>query len=276
MVTREGPPRRIGHVHDIRKPLGLNCRRPVAPGKRKHTLLFLAHAVEGAQHTGARRGQYRLNHVHGVLRCASLENDLQTKVARLIAEGEKLAQAFDRSVRQKNWHPFVAADYNVVLRELLRLRRPGATFLECGSATGVVAIMADLLGFDACGIESDASLVAIARQLASEYGSDARFAHGSFLPDGYQYRDARGDPRLGTLTEAPSGFPQLGRSLADFEFVFAYPWAGEASLIKDLMERHGGANSQLLLYGATGEKRITATPARHGGGITTPHQKDPL
>lgn len=194
-----------------------------------------------------------------------MENELQTKLTRLIAEGGELARAFDRDVRRKRWHPFVAADYNVVLHELQRLRRPGATFLECGSATGVISIMADLLGFDACGIEIDADLVTVARRLANEYGSGARFAHGSFLPEGYEYRDATGDRRLGTLTHANPGFPQLGLSLEDFEFVFAYPWEGEASLIKDLMERHGGSNAQLLIYGGTQGDRIAVSQARPAG-----------
>ncbi len=178
-----------------------------------------------------------------------MEDALQTKLAGLIAEGREIARAFDVDVRQKSWHPFVAADYDVVLRQLRRLRRPGASFLECGCATGVITIMADLLGFDACGIEIDADLIAIARRLADKYESNARFARGSFLPTGYEYRDATGDPRMGTLIQGNSAFPQLGRSLEDFDIVFAYPWEGESAVLEDLMKRHGGSDAQLLLYG---------------------------
>lgn len=180
-----------------------------------------------------------------------MEDALRTKLTKLIAEGREIARAFDRDVRKKNWHPFIAADYDVVLRQLLRLRRSGASFLECGCATGVITIMADLLGFNACGIEIDADLVAIARRLGDEYESTARFAHGSFLPAGYEYRDATGDRRLGTLTQGKSGFPQLGRSLEDFDIVFAYPWEGESAVLEDLMKRHGGTDARLLLYGAS-------------------------
>lgn len=178
-----------------------------------------------------------------------MEDALQTKLTSLIAEGREIASAFDLGVRQKSWHPFIAADYDVVLRQLLRLRRPGASFLECGCATGVITIMADLLEFDACGIEIDADLVAVARRLADKYESRARFALGSFLPTGYEYRDARGDGRLGTLTQGESAFPELGRSLADFDIVFAYPWDGESAVLVDLMKRCGGSDAQLLLYG---------------------------
>jgi hypothetical protein len=178
-----------------------------------------------------------------------MEDALQTKLTLLIEEGREIARAFDRDVRQKNWHPFISADYEVVLRKLVPLRRPGASFLECGCASGVITIMADLLGFDACGIEIDADLVAVARRLADKYESGARFAHGSFLPTGYEYRDPKGDPRLGTLIQGDSAFPQLGRSLEEFDIVFAYPWEGESAVLEDLMKRHGGSDAQLMLYG---------------------------
>jgi hypothetical protein len=129
----------------------------------------------------------------------------------------------------------------------------------------VVTIMADLLGFDACGIEIDADLVAIARRLAGKYESGARFAHGSFLPTGYEYRDAKGDPRLGTLIQGSSGFPQLGRTLQDFDIVFAYPWDGESAVLEDLMNRHGGSNAQLLLYGDAGGASRRAAPGTKNG-----------
>src|SRR5581483_1641750 len=178
-----------------------------------------------------------------------MEDALQTKLTRLIAEGREIASAFELDVRQKKWHSFIAADYDVVLRQLLRLRRSGASFLECGSATGVITIMADLLGFDACGIEIDADLVAVARRLADKYESAARFALGSFLPTGYEYRDSTGDRRLGTLMQGKSAYPQLGRSLEDFDIVFAYPWEGESALLQDLVKRYAGSDAQLLLYG---------------------------
>src|SRR5437762_725901 len=98
-----------------------------------------------------------------------MEDALSVKIKSIIAEGKEIARAFEREVRARSFHPFVAADYDVVLRQLLELRRPGASLLELGSATGVITIVADLLGFDACGIEIDGNLVAIARQLVNKY-----------------------------------------------------------------------------------------------------------
>ena len=180
-----------------------------------------------------------------------LEPALQKKIAALIEEGRDIAYTFDLEVRQKQWHPFVAADYDVVLKRLMPLREPGLRFLECGSATGVITIMADLLGFDACGIEIDADLVATARELARKYDSNARYSAGSFLPAGYEYRDQTGDRRTGTLGEGESGFLILGRPLDEFDLVFAYPWDGEAAVIEDLMKQYGGRDARLLLHGAT-------------------------
>jgi hypothetical protein len=118
---------------------------------------------------------------------------LRARLAALRREGEAIWDRFDVEVRQQEWHPFVAADYRVVESALLELRRPGATFLEWGSAAGVITIMADLLGFEAYGIEIDGELVHLARALAERFESGARFALGSFLPAGYEWRAPGGD-----------------------------------------------------------------------------------
>jgi hypothetical protein len=152
-------------------------------------------------------------------------------------------------VRQHAWHPFVAADYESVLHALLALRATGLRFLEWGSALGVITIMADLLGFEACGIELDPTLVRAARHLAARYESRARFALGSFLPADYEWRPRSGDGRLGTIGQGPAGYAELGHPLAEFDVVFAFPWSGEEPLMHDLMAHHGNRQARLLLYG---------------------------
>src|SRR5262249_48181394 len=159
---------------------------------------------------------------------------------------------FDETVRVKSFHPFVPADYTLVLDTLLgiqnsgRLPRQGRpSFLELGSATGVITIVADMLGFEAFGIELDGSLVATARRLAERYESKARFAAGSFLPAGYRWKPDSGDARMGTIGSGPSAYMELGRALDDFDVVYAYPWDGEAPIMLDLMRRYGNPNAQL-------------------------------
>lgn len=148
------------------------------------------------------------------------------------------------------FHPFVASDYEVVREALLRHRAPGRRFLEWGSATGVITVMADLLGFEAYGIELDGALVATARALARKFDSRAVFAEASFLPQGYQWRDARGDRRTGTLGSGPSGYLELGHALDEFDVVYGYAWDGEEPVMLDIMWRYGRPDALLLLHGA--------------------------
>ena len=176
---------------------------------------------------------------------------LAARLDALCADGWAIFERFDRDVRERAFHPFVAADYDAVRAALLALRAPGRRFLEWGSASGVITVMADLMGFDACGIELDASLVETARALARRHGSAARFAAGSFLPTGYVWRTRDGETRTGTIGDGPSGYLQLGHALDDFDVVFGYPWGGEAPLMHDLMQRYGRRDALLLLHDAS-------------------------
>ena len=182
---------------------------------------------------------------------AALDPVLRSRLMSLAEEGREIWDRFDVEVRQKGFHPFVAADYENVLQTLVTLRAPGLRFLEWGSATGVITIMADLLGFEAYGIELDARLVDVARELAAKYDSGARFAAGSFLPNNYRYRPRHGDGRLGTIGDGESGYRQLGHPLDDFDIVYAYPWGGEEPMMLDLMKSYGSRDARLLLLGGS-------------------------
>ena len=175
-------------------------------------------------------------------------------------------ERFEAEVRDHHFHPFIAADYESVLEALLPLRKPGLRFLEWGSATGVITIMADLLGFEAYGIELDASLVATARALAAKFDSGAQFVVGSFLPTGYRWQPSDGDGRTGTLGSGPSGYLPFGRPLDEFDVVFVYPWSGEEPMMLDLMKRYGRPDALLLQNSVTagvtlyrGGRLVTAT-----------------
>jgi hypothetical protein len=180
-------------------------------------------------------------------RTSDRDDALRTRLDALCAEGWLLFEAFDRDVRDRGFHPFVSADYEVVRDALLRVRAPGQRFLEWGSATGVITIMADMLGFDACGIELDGTLVKTARALAAKFESRARFVAGSFLPTGYRWRSAVGNAVSATTGDGPSGYLQLGAALDDFDVVFGYPWGGEAPMMMDLMRQFGRRDALLLL-----------------------------
>jgi hypothetical protein len=173
---------------------------------------------------------------------------LRERLQALMDAGWDHFVRFDAEVRRKRFHPFVPADYDQVLAALLPLREPGLKFLEWGSGTGVITMIADLLGFEACGIELDEELVAFATELARETGSGARFAAGSFLPAGYRWRPAHGDGRTGTIGDGPSGYPELGLPLEAFDVVYGYPWGGEEALMLDLMKKYGNRRARLLIH----------------------------
>lgn len=192
-----------------------------------------------------------------------LDPQLRARLTALFQEGREMWDRFEVEVRQKKWHPFIPGNYERILEALLAQTpvRPGASlaprrFLEWGSATGVVTIMADLLGFEACGIELDADLVRVARGLAERHGSGARFSAGSFLPEGYRWTPLDGDGRSGTLGDGPSAYPDLGYELADFDLVYGYPWDGERALMRDLMQRSGSPGATLLVHTGTHDIRV--------------------
>jgi SAM-dependent methyltransferase len=174
------------------------------------------------------------------------------RIRRLQEEGRLLFERFDRDVRAQDWHPFMPAAYDRVFDTLLRLRAPGLRFLEFGSATGVITIMADMLGYEAYGIELDPALVDMARSLAATFDSRATFVAGSFLPDGYRWVAPSGDTRRGTIGDGTSGYSALGLELDAFDYVFAYPWPGEDLMMQDIVRQRGGTRTRLLQYGPEG------------------------
>jgi hypothetical protein len=178
--------------------------------------------------------------------------DVRARLTLLYEEGRLMADRFRAEVIEHGWHPFVPAEYEQVETVLVSLQRPGMRFLEWGSAMGVITIMADMLGFAAAGIEIDAELARIARELADRFGSAAEFATGSFLPAGYRWKSDTGDRRLGTIGQGMSGYQILRQPLEDFDVVFGYPWGGEEVIMHDVMRRYGSKDAHLLLQGTNG------------------------
>ena len=178
---------------------------------------------------------------------AELDPALRARLAAVIDDGMEVWHRFDREVRDAAFHPFMPANYERVLDGLLAIRAPGLRFLEWGSATGVIAILADLVGFEAYGIELDPQLVDMSRALAARHGSRARFAAGSLFPDGYHYLPPDGDTRTGTLGDGVSAYDELGLKLADFDVVYGYPWDGEDPVMHDVMRHEGAPGARLLL-----------------------------
>lgn len=189
---------------------------------------------------------------------------LRERLKDLCTEGWAFFERFDREVREREFHSFIASEYEVVLDALIAHRAPGLKFLELGSASGVITIMADLLGYEASGIEIDVTLVVAARALAARFDSKARFVAGSFFPSGFVFRTASGDVRTGTMGAGISAYLELGYALDDFDVVFGYPWGGEEPVMLDLMKRYGNPEGLLLLHGVN-----DGVKAYRGGKLVT-------
>lgn len=151
--------------------------------------------------------------------------------------------------RTKGFDGFIAVDPLRAHDELVRLRERASSFVELGCGSGLVTILADLLGYDACGIESRPELIDAAEELAERHGAAPRFVLGSFLPS---------DADLGELLDAdfhltddstPSAWTEV--RLADFDIVYAFPWPGEEDVFHELMRRHGRAGHTLLVFNAS-------------------------
>lgn len=186
---------------------------------------------------------------------AGVDAELRARLDAVIADGLEVWARFDREVRGKEFHPFFPADYEQVLEGLAALRAPGLRFLEWGSATGVITILADLLGFESVGIELDPRLVEVARVLAARHGSNARFVAGSLFPAGYHYHGRDGDPRTGTLGEGESAYHEIG-PIDGFDVVYGYPWDGEEPVMQDLMRRYGAPGAHLMIAGGAAGLRV--------------------
>jgi len=202
-----------------------------------------------------------------------LDDPLRARLRALCEAGWEFFDHFDRTVRERGFHAFVASDYELVLDALTAHRAPGLRFLELGSGSGVITIMADLLGYEAHGIELDVGLVGTARAMAQRFASRARFVHGSFFPAGYVYRGAGGELRTGTLGEGGSGYQELGYALDDFDVVFGFPWGGEEPVLLDLMARYGNPDALLLMQSVNhgvlayrGGRLLAPSAARPGAG----------
>jgi len=176
-------------------------------------------------------------------------------VAQLVREAHRRIEEFGLAVPG-----FVHSDFERVYGTLAALRSSGLaagdTFCEWGSGFGVVALIAARLGFHAYGIEIHPDLVREARQLADDFGIDAEFVCGTFVPDGGE--DLTDHVREFDWLEAsgPCGYSQLELEPADFDVVSAYPWPGEEHVIEGLFERFASDGALLVTYHGYEEIRV--------------------
>lgn len=110
--------------------------------------------------------------------------------------------------------------------------------------------MASRMGFEAYGIEIEPRLVMRAEDLAKEYGPQAQFAQGSFIPDDFVWDPRDGGDVVRTVIDAASAYSEFDMELRDFDLVYAYPWPDEHSFFHNIMEQFGRRDSLLLTHDA--------------------------
>ena len=181
---------------------------------------------------------------------------LPIDVSELLDEADRRIDAFVKQ-RHSSEHGFVASDYVAVYLALQQIVErglaTGSTFCEWGSGFGVVALLAAKLGFDACGIEIDASLVGGSVELGHDLEIPAEFVQGSFIPPGgeelaetiYSENDSG---VFWLATDADDAYQLLELDADDFDLIFAYPWPGEAGCVEGLFERYAADGALLLTY----------------------------
>ncbi|MEX1024838.1 MAG: hypothetical protein WD226_07130 [Planctomycetota bacterium] len=172
-------------------------------------------------------------------------------LAALVEAGDEVwNEARPGGPRTRN-HRFVPSDPYGAYEALRNLRSRATTFVELGSGAGIVTILADLLGFEAYGIELEPWLYERSLELAERFGSRAVFAEGTFVDPEYQDEIEHLSADVHTPTGGAYGFEELGLELADFDLVFAFPWPGEEDWLFELMRRYARPGALLLTYGAT-------------------------
>jgi hypothetical protein len=150
---------------------------------------------------------------------------------------------------------FVPSDFELahaVLRELATAElAPGNRFCEWGSGFGVVACLAAMLDFDACGIEIEPDLVDAAQQLADDFELAVNFVDGSFIPRTARSCVDRSDSFAWLTTDGTYPYEHLGLEPDDFDVIFAYPWPDEERVTSAVFERCAALGAVLVTYHGT-------------------------
>lgn len=168
-------------------------------------------------------------------------------LAALFQHSDELWTEFRARLGERH-HLVIPCDLRAAYETLRHLGEHATHFLELGSATGAVTILADLLGFEACGIEIEPWLVENAIEMAEQFSSGATFAEGSFVPAAYQDETHLLSADFHTPTHGACAYDELSLELDDFDLIYAYPWPGDEDWLLEMIQRHARPDARLLTY----------------------------
>jgi len=171
-------------------------------------------------------------------------------VARLLREADVAIREHLEQQRGQSGG-FVASDFALVNAAIERIVKErlarGPLFCEWGSGFGVVAMLASMHDFDACGIEVQSELVLAAEELADSLECDVRFAHGSFLTSSDEDLIESAEHSSWHTCDG-NAYEDLDINPEEIDVFFAYPWPGEEGLFDALFVRHASIGALLLTY----------------------------
>jgi hypothetical protein len=187
-------------------------------------------------------------------------------VRAFLREADRRIERFQRTSRS---HGFIPGDYASTYGMLQALAAtnlaPGSRFCEWGSGFGVIACLAALLDFEACGIEIEPELVDAARQLAADFDLPVQFACDSFIPEGGEaYVDAGGEYAWLT-TDAGRAAEELDLAPDDFDVIYVYPWPDEVQLVGNLFQRYAAVGAVFVTYDGIEGFRLRRKMAKKQG-----------
>ncbi len=177
----------------------------------------------------------------------------------LIDEANERVDAFTKN-RRDTIHNFVVSDFELVgaaIQWLVENRIPcGDSFLEWGSGFGVVTMLAAIEGMDAVGIEVERDLIDQSRRLAEDFDIDAEFVEGSFLPDDRSVIESVIQDFENVDIDSPSAYDALGKSIDEFDLIFAFPWPGEQGYFAAVFDHFAADGALLLTYDGRNQLRL--------------------
>lgn len=97
---------------------------------------------------------------------------MSKSVSEFIDEGLRRSKTID-------CFDFVPSDYQIAYSILYSM--PRGRFCEWGSGMGIVTGLAEMLSFDACGIEINEEMAAASRELLADFGLSATIKTGDYL-----------------------------------------------------------------------------------------------
>ncbi len=178
----------------------------------------------------------------------------------LLREADERIDDFLHRRRGTVIHDFVCSDFQAVdahLRWIVEQHLiAGRAFCEWGCGFGVIALLASLQNFDACGIDVQSELIQHAEQLAEDFGIPAQFAYGSLIPPGCDDLILDVEELAHIDLDTPSAYKELCLDLCDFDLVFGYPWPGHERFMEDVFDYNASDGALLLTYHGIEDLRL--------------------